>query len=163
MADGSTSLPDPVAGLVDIPLPQEVSLWPQTWEARLAAVVLLIALAASLWSLLRYRWVNRYRREALSALSRIGLSAGISPERSLADLALLVRQTALAAFAREQVAPLSGKSWLAFLDKSYGGQEFSQGIGRLLASGPYQQVPPDDAELKSLLDLVRRWIRGHHA
>jgi Ca-activated chloride channel family protein len=163
LADGSANPPDPVAGLVDFPLPQEVSLWPQTWEARLAAVVLLMALVASVWRFLRYRRVNRYRREALSALSRIGLAAGISSERSLADLALLVRQTALAAFAREQVAPLSGKSWLAFLDKSYDGQEFSQGVGRLLASGPYQQLPPGDAELKSLLDLVRRWIRGHHA
>src|SRR5262245_54226779 len=69
LADGPANLPpDPVAGLLDIPLPQEVSLWPQTFEARLAAVVLLMALVAGVWSFLKYRRVNRYRREALSEL-----------------------------------------------------------------------------------------------
>ncbi|XUJ34034.1 VWA domain-containing protein [Bradyrhizobium japonicum] len=33
-------------------------------------------------------------------------------------------------------------------------------MGRLLASGPYQQIPPDGAELQSLVRLVRRWIGG---
>jgi Ca-activated chloride channel family protein len=74
-----------------------------------------------------------------------------------------VRRTALAAFPREQIAPLIGPAWLSFLDRSYSGEEFSHGVGRLLVSGPYQRMPPDGAELQSLVRLVRRWIRGHHA
>ena len=162
MAEPHPVQADPVAGLIDFPLPREVSLWPQTWEARIAAVVLLVALVAGVWSLLRYWRLNRYRREALAELNRIGRASQGAQEQVLKALALLVRRTALAAFPREQVAPLLGPSWLAFLDRSYGGQEFSQGVGRLLVAGPYQQIAPADAELKSLLVLVRRWIRGHH-
>ena len=36
MADVKPIAADPVAGLIDIPMPREVSLLPQTWEARLA-------------------------------------------------------------------------------------------------------------------------------
>ena len=74
-----------------------------------------------------------------------------------------MRRTALAAFPREPVAPLAGPAWLAFLDRSYGGKEFSQGAGRLLVSAPYQRRSPDRDQIEALAGLVRRWIRGHHA
>ena len=83
--------------------------------------------------------------------------------KRLAELSLLVRRTALAAFPRETVAPLAGPAWLAFLDRSYGGQGFSLGAGRLLVSALYQRAPPDSTEVRSLADLVRKWIRVHHA
>ena len=76
---------------------------------------------------------------------------------------MLVRRTALAAFPRESVAPLAGLAWLAFLDRSYGGQGFSEGAGRLLANAPYQRAVPDREQLRALAALVRQWIRGHHA
>ncbi|MDE5460337.1 DUF4381 domain-containing protein [Bradyrhizobium sp. CSS354] len=154
---------DPVAGLIDIPLPPEISLWPQTWEARIAIVLLLAVVVAVLWRLVHYRRVNRYRREALAELRLMAETSPAGPEDLLTRLTLLVRRTALAAFPREQVASLAGPAWLSFLDRSYGGQEFSQGIGRLLVSGPYQKIQPDEAELKSLSNLVCRWIGGHHA
>jgi hypothetical protein len=154
---------DPVAGLIDIPLPREVSLWPQTWEARTAIVLLLAVVIAAMWRLIRYRRANRYRREALAELDQVGYEGSSARAERLTRLTLLVRRTALAAFPREQVASLVGPAWLAFLDRTYRGQEFSQGVGRLLVSGPYQQIPPDDAELQSLSGLVRRWIKVHHA
>ncbi|WP_161499990.1 DUF4381 domain-containing protein [Bradyrhizobium sp. AC87j1] len=163
MADRADMPPDPVTGLIDFPLPREVSLWPQTWEARLSVVVLLIAVIAGIWSFARHRCLTRYRREALSELRRIGRAQDGSREQTLASLALLVRRTALAGYPREQVAPLFGPHWLDFLDRGYGGTEFSQGVGRLLVSGPYQQSAPTKVELQSLIVLVRRWIRGHHA
>jgi hypothetical protein len=81
--------------------------------------------------------------------------AGTQPA---AALALLVRRTALAAFPREQVAALAGPAWLAFLDRTYDGQEFSQGAGRMLETAAYGPVRADSAELGRLIDLVRRWI-----
>ena len=162
LADASTIQADPVAGLIDIPLPGEVSLWPQTWEARTAVVLLIAATLAALWRLGQYWYVNRYRREALAELDRIGRDEAGARLDQLAQLTMLVRRTALAAFPREQVAPLAGAAWLAFLDRSYDGHEFSEGVGRLLLSGPYQQSPPDHSELPSLVALVRRWIKVHH-
>ena len=164
MAEVQPALVDPVAGLVDIPLPPAVSLWPQTWTLRIAIALLIACAAIGLWRFI-HRWrASRYRREALAELDRIGCDKGAGEDREqLAALSLLVRRTALAAFPREAVAPLAGGAWLAFLDRSYGGQGFSQGAGRLLASAPYRCEPPDGSELRSLAELVRQWIRVHHA
>jgi Ca-activated chloride channel family protein len=153
---------DPVAGLIDIPLPQETSLLPQTWPSRIALALLLAGVAAAIWGFVRHRYINRYRREALAELDRIRRADPEARSELLARLTLLVRRTALAAFPRGTVAPLVGAAWLSFLDRSYGGEEFSRGVGRLLVDGPYQGRPPDDAELQSLVGLVSRWIKVHH-
>jgi Domain of unknown function (DUF4381) len=160
--DVSSITPDPVAGLIDIPLPQEVSLWPETWASRIAIVVLLVTAAIAIWRLISYRRANRYRREALAELKQT-LAANPSPNELAMQLSLLLRRTALAAFPREQVAPLSGAAWLAFLDRSSSGTEFSRGPGRWLASAPYARTEPDDSQRSPLIELTRRWIRGHHA
>jgi Domain of unknown function (DUF4381) len=168
LADPSTTVQptqaDPVAGLIDIPLPPPISLWPATLMSRIAIAVLVAAAIAALLWFIHYHRVNRYRREALSELDRLDRSfAGHgAPSELAAQLSMLVRRTALAVFPREQIAPLSGPAWLAFLDKTYGKPEFSQGIGRLLVSAPYNLTKPTDGQLASLVDLTRRWIRGHH-
>jgi hypothetical protein len=154
---------DPVAGLLDIPIPPEVSLWPATWPTRIAIAVFLAAAIVSFWQWLRHRRANRYRREALAELKRIAqVPDGTASRQTAAQLSLLMRRTALAAFPRETVAPLAGKEWLAFLDRSFAGTEFSDGPGRLLASAPYSPKPLGDAQLAALVELTGRWIRRHH-
>lgn len=163
MAEAQPANDDPVAGLIDIPLPREVSLWPQTWEARIATILVLGFAIALVWRVVHVRRANRYRRAALAELEAIKRASSPAPTELLARLSLLVRRTALAAFPRQQVAPLVGPAWLSFLDHSYGGREFSEGVGRLLVTGPYRNGAPEDAELASLVALVRRWIKVHHA
>jgi Domain of unknown function (DUF4381) len=165
LAEAQIPQADPVAGLIDIPLPQPVSLLPQTWPSRVAIALLLAAAIAAVWRILHQRHVNRYRREALAELGRIEQSfdADKAPAELVTRLAVLVRRTALAAFPRERIAPLAGPAWLSFLDSTYDGSEFSEGPGRLLASAPYQRIAPDGGEVRSLAAVVRRWIRGHHA
>ncbi|MBX9827417.1 MAG: DUF4381 domain-containing protein [Xanthobacteraceae bacterium] len=151
---------DPVTGLVDIPLPAPVGLWPQTWESRLAAVVLAAGLIAGVAWLVRWWSANRYRRAALSELGRIEHTLdNMAPADLAAALASLVRRTALAAFPREQVAPLAGPAWLSFLDKTCGGRDFSDGPGRTLAISAYQRSPADP---RALVVVVRHWIKAHH-
>jgi hypothetical protein len=168
LADPSTMVQstnaDPVAGLIDIPLPQPISLWPQTWLSRIAIVVLFAAAVAALLWLAHYWRVNRYRREALSELDRIerAFVGHSAPSELAAQLSVLVRRTALAAFPRERVASLAGSAWLAFLDDTCGEHEFSRGIGRLLVSAPYDRIAPTDRQVSSLVDLTRHWIRTHH-
>ena len=165
MAEAQTPQADPVAGLIDIPLPQPVSLLPQTWPSRIAIALLLAAAIAAVWRIVHHRHVNRYRREALAELGRIeqAVDADKAPAELVTRLAVLVRRTALAAFPRERIAPLAGPAWLSFLDSTYDGSEFSEGPGRLLASAPYQRIAPDGGEVRSLAAVVRRWIGGHHA
>jgi uncharacterized protein DUF4381 len=165
LAETQTAPTDPLAGLIDIPLPPSVSLWPQTWTSRIVIVMLLAAVIVALWRFIHAWRANRYRREALFELDEIGqrLDTRESRGERLVELSMLVRRTALAAFPRETVAPLAGPAWLAFLDHSYGGQGFSSEAGRLLVSGPYQRTAPGQEELRALAALVRQWIRGHHA
>jgi hypothetical protein len=154
---------DPVAGLIDIPLPQPVSLWPATWPARIAIILLLAAAVAAIWRFARHRRANRYRREALAELKRIERAAGgMAPRQVATQLSLLVRATALAVFPRDQVAPLVGKAWLAFLDRGLGSTEFSSGAGGVLASAPYEPMSASEGQVAALVELTRRWIRGHH-
>jgi hypothetical protein len=161
----AASMPDdPVAGLFDIPLPAAVSLWPQTWTSRIAVALLLVGLIAVVVWFARWRHANRYRRAALAELDHVLRFAAEKDSVSTADaLALLVRRTALAIFPRETIAPLSGAAWLDFLDRSYDGHEFSQGARRALGLAPYAPYSVAAADVAPLADLVRRWIRTHHA
>lgn len=159
MADAPPT--DPVAELIDIPLPAPVSLWPQTWESRIALLVLAAGMIAGTWWLV-HRWrANRYRRAALAELRRIATSQD-SPADTAAALAALVRRTALGAFPRREVASLSGPAWLAFLDRSYGGTGFSRGAGQSLEAAAYQPTPPAAPQERALIALVRQWVEAHH-
>jgi Ca-activated chloride channel family protein len=167
LADSSADVqnlpPDPVAGLIDIPLPQQIGLWPATWPARIAVTLLFVAAVVAVWQFARRRRANRYRREALAELKQIErMPRGTASLEIAARLSLLVRRTALAAFSRARVAPLAGEEWLAFLDRSLDGTGFSDGVGRLLASAPYAPIPPGERELAALIELTGRWIRRHH-
>jgi uncharacterized protein DUF4381 len=153
---------DPLAGLIDIPLPPPVSLLPQTWELRISLAALLALAVVVAWHFIHRHRANRYRRDALAELDRICAASNRTPHQTVHRLSVLVRRTALDAFPRETIAPLAGPAWLAFLDRSYGGQEFSSGLGRWLVNGPYQPESPDRGELQPLADLVRRWIKVHH-
>jgi hypothetical protein len=162
LADAKTPATDPLAALIDIPLPQEVSLWPQTWPLRIAIVLIATAAVLAIWRFVHRFRANRYRREALAELEGISRASGGLPDQTATRLSVLLRRTALAAFPRETVAPLAGTAWLAFLDRSYDGQEFSQGVGRLLISAPYRRAVPGDDEAEALVGVARRWIRRHH-
>jgi Ca-activated chloride channel family protein len=162
LADPQTRQADPLAGLIDIPLPQEVSLLPQTWPSRIAIALIVVLAVWAIWRFVHHRRASRYRREALRELDRMHPAADAAPRRLVDQLALLVRRTALGAFPRETIAPLTGKAWLEFLDRSYGGNEFSRGVGQWLVSGPYQPTAPGRDELNALRGLVDRWIRVHH-
>lgn len=150
---------DPVAGLIDIPLPAAISLWPMMWTSRIAIVLIVVGLIAAIWWFARRWHANRYRRAAVAELDRIMQA----PQPTAGALELLLRRTTLAVFPRDVIAPLTGQAWLAFLDNAYGGHEFSQGAGRMLALSPYAPQPTGTGNIAPLADLVRRWIRTHHA
>lgn len=152
---------DPVAGLVDIPLPAPVSLWPQTWPSRIAVAVLTIGILFAVWRLALRWYRNRYRRAALAELARIENAAdAASSTETSAALASLVRRTALAVFPRERIAPLAGPAWLSFLDHTGNTSDFSNGPGRSLEIAVYK---PSHATSREAIPVVRQWIVRHHA
>jgi Domain of unknown function (DUF4381) len=153
---------DPIAGLLDIPLPAAISLWPETWVSRIVVAIAAAAIGAGVWALLARWFANRYRRAALAELDDIARRTGRAPFASVPALAVLVRRTALAAFPRSTISALDGDAWLGFLDASYGGRGFSEGPGRALGVAVYSQRPLPPEQVGALTDLIRRWIRTHH-
>lgn len=129
--------------------PSPISMVPQTWGWVVLALLLLVVLAYGIWRWIRFRRANAYRRAALHMLA----DAGDDPDR----IASILRRTALAAYPRVAVASLSGSDWLKFLDDQVGGDAFSAGTGRRLATEPYRPTGPDPR----LRPLAENWIRKH--
>lgn len=150
---------DPLAQLHPLREPAMTGWWPPAPGWWLLALLLLIALAALGWWLWQRYRANAYRRQALAQLAQIrsDYAGGSGPEQSLVALNALLKSVALRAYPRREVAALSGRAWLAFLNQ--------QGAGKLqfeeaLVVAHYRQ-DPGEVDLDDLLACSARWIRLH--
>jgi hypothetical protein len=140
-------------------MPDVVSLLPTTpgWWILLCWFLAVLALAGG-YLLQRHRR-NRYRREALALLKIIDRDAELSPVESAQRIASLLKRTALAAYPRSQVAPLTGKEWAEFLIASANDDRQIANAAEMLAAAAYRP----DADGRALSAPARRWIRKHRA
>lgn len=144
--------------LRDIHLPDAISVWPLAmgWY-------LLITLAIVLLTLMIHYFIRRSRRlqprrYVLQRLTALREHAAKESDHAAiaAELSSLLRRASLVAYPRHEVAGLEGEQWLKFLDKTGKTNEFSQGIGRVLVTAPYQSQA--QFEVNALLDLATRWV-----
>ena len=147
----------PLQGLRDVHLPPPISLWPPApgWWITLGLVMMGVMLC--LW-ILRNRRRKQSCRLAMNELSAIKqyYETHRDDQWLIQRLSVMVRRYALARFPRTEVAGLAGMAWLQFLDRSGRTNQFTDGIGHLLSSGPYQQQAVSAAEL---VPLVEQWIK----
>lgn len=142
---------DPLAALRPLHTPMPVSWWPPApgwWIA-----VLLLTVCSIL--IYRYRKKRVAQRAALYELKWLASNRN-DVKQPASRLNQLLKRYALVCWPAKEVAGLSGQSWLTFLDHNGGNGRFSNGPGRLLLSGPYQEV---HADLDELIDLARQWIK----
>lgn len=139
--------------LRDIHLPPEIGLWPVApgWWLLLGAL-LLVGFGTLL--LIRQRQRRRYRRLALQSLAQVECLEG---QDLAVALSRLLRQAALCHFPRAEVAGLSGRAWLDFLDQPFPDSPFSEGIGQVLADAPYRRGV--DVDGRELCTLCRAWLK----
>jgi len=144
--------------LRDIHLPDPVSWWPPApgWWLLLALLVAIALLSGFLHH--RYRR-NALQRAARQALHRIGEDYRQSGDTRLLvqQLSILLRRVGLSRYPRQQVAGLTGCTWLSLLDRTLPGEEFQQGAGRVLIEAPYSLDSRVDGP--ALLRLCERWLR----
>ena len=136
--------------LHDIELPGSAGLQvaPIVW------IVLLLVLVACWYLWERSQPVKKQPREwrpgARLELQRIRSTVEQKQFVSVVpDCSRLARRIALSVRPREDVASLTGDSWLALLDELSDSGAFSQGPGQILADGPYRRHHPVE---KALLD-----------
>jgi hypothetical protein len=156
--------------LQEIPLPPPISYRPQTWGWLVLLIIVIAIIAALIFSRWRAYQTNRYRREALIALSHIEIQLRDSDTRvaGLRELPVLIKRTALSATARVNVAALSGDDWLRFLENSIPkrNQFFSDDMGKLLWRCAYADSTALNSTTKKEIDSLCRFLRvwiGRHA
>ncbi len=151
-------------GIEEITLPATISWLPQTPASGvLLATIALIAVMIAMRFWRRYR-SNRYRREALQLVDQWQRNLGLL--ETVHRLPALIRGVALKAYAREEVASLSGSAWLDFLNGRCGETVFDETQGQILLSAAYQapeQLGADEASVQALIDDCKRWIRQHRS
>ncbi len=72
-----------------------------------------------------------------------------------AELATLLRRAAMNRHPRAQVAGLTGRDWLEFLDDDR--HQFTKGVGACLATAPYARAQAVDFD--ALFALCETWVR----
>jgi hypothetical protein len=142
----------------DVHLPVSPEIWPPAPGWWLLAVTVLVLLLWITIRLLRLWRRRRLQKEILASLDK--LQREYSDEQIphfLAEVSILLRRVALMKFPRQQVAALTGKGWLSFLDQHGGDGEYSNGVGSVLAAGPYARHC--EVDKNALLLLTRKWIK----
>jgi hypothetical protein len=136
-------------------IPEPVSWLPETdgWWAMLVWILLLAAMGG--FKFAQHRRLNRYRREALAELAAIMEARG---EANAADIARLIKRTALTVFPRIEVADLFGDAWADFLMKTGQNDPVINATARSIAKAAYTP----DVEIAEIAAGAERWIRHHH-
>jgi hypothetical protein len=150
------SLPELLALMHDLVMPEPVSWLPQTpgWWVVLGWLVAVLLLAA--WQVVKRRHRNRYRREALAELKAIEAEQGTGAAQRIAAV---LKRTALVAYPRRDVAGLYGTAWARFLTESAGNDRQVAETAEELAAAAYRP----DVDPNALSGPARRWIRLHRA
>jgi hypothetical protein len=136
--------------LHDLAMPGPVPWWPPAPGWYVLAAVILLAGAWQGWRGYQ-RWRgNRYRRAALRELAKAN---------TVAQVAEVLRRTALSIVPRETIANLSSTAWTNWLVKVCA-EQMPPRVQELLSGGLYspQQQPSDQAAVKS---YAAEWIRLH--
>lgn len=135
------------AAMHDLILPPPVSFWPATpaWYL-LGCTVLLLALLL-VWRSWRAWCHDAYRRAALRALQTA---------QQPADIAAILKRTALAGWPRRQVAALSGAEWAGFLRRTAPSAQISEAVSIRMAELAYAPLSSPDVRV-----AAERWIRHH--
>ena len=148
----------PALELKDIHLLLTPEVWPPapgSWLLAIMLVVLLFLLSA--WMLRHWRR-RRLQKEAITTLETLGSNySDAQTPQFLAALSILLRRVALMKYPRRQVAALTGSEWLSFLDRHGGEGQYSNGVGKVLAEGPYARHSNVDKD--ALLALSHKWIK----
>lgn len=135
-------------------IPQAVAYFPQTpgWWL-VAAWLLTLSVYAGWRGYLRWR-DNAYRRQALRELQEI--VAQDESSRS-AEIATLLKRTALAAYPRDRVASLAGHDWVEFLRDTAAQDAGVVAAADSIASAAYRP----DGDSTAIAQGARRWIELH--
>ena len=138
--------------LRDIHVPAPPSWWPPApgWWL-LAALAVALCVFLFLYFRKRLRQRRRYRA-VMAEFERTVETASADTPALAAALSAFLRRLAMRGV--PSAAAFSGDAWLAHLDTTLGGDEFSKGVGRALVEAPYRTHA--EVDKPALIALARR-------
>jgi hypothetical protein len=145
--------------LKDIHEPEAIGWWPPAigWWILAVAIPLMIVFLVWLYKRLTRKTALKTANKILAQIKQDATQDKLS---IVSDLSVLVRRVAISVSPRENTAGLTGREWLAFLDRSVKGLPFSEGVGQLLAEAPYRKTPPTEQEVSQLIELCEDWLKA---
>ncbi|NPA72457.1 MAG: DUF4381 domain-containing protein [Gammaproteobacteria bacterium] len=158
--------------LADIQLPEPIGWWPlaSTWWIMITLIGVIIV--GAIWVYFEQKKRNAYRVEAQALLDDIMQKSteqmDNSPSQKILEINRVLKQVALTAYGRVQVAQLNDQAWLNFLKEkaSYIPQP-DHLIEHLRLA--YQPPAQDTSALKQQYEQLnewhryaQKWIKGHH-
>jgi len=149
--------------LRDLHLPEAIGWWPLAPGWWFLVALAALGLGYLLYkAFLKWRW-NASRRTALRELARVRgeYESGLDAVTLATELSELLRRTMLAYVRRDEVAGLTGESWLQWLDRGLDDAPFTSGSGQVLDSLPYKSREriEDDVDVDGLIDAVQQRLR----
>jgi len=145
--------------LKDIHLPEPIGWWPPAigWWLLAVFISLLIVFLYWLYKRLTRKTAIKTAKKNLAAIKD---NSTLDNDQKLRELSMLIRRVVISVNPRIEVASLTGRQWLAFLDQSVTGAPFSEGSGQLLAEAPYRNTSPSELELAQLISLCEDWLKA---
>ncbi len=142
--------------LKDIHLPEPVSWWPPAMGWWILLILIVALVFFSYWL---YKRITRRTaiKTAIKILQDIRQDTGLSEEQKLAELSALIRRVAISLFPRKDVAGLTGKRWLEFLDETLGELRFSE-KGKVLTDARYRK-DKSQVDIAALIALCEDWLK----
>jgi len=144
--------------LHDIHLPDPAGWWPPApgwWILALLLIVLVVWLSRIAWQWLKYQ---QWRKRVLNEFSHF---ESIDDVQFLTQITEKLRQLAITVYPEREVASLTGKHWLEFLDRHSEQKDFSEHPANLMIEAPYtgQQVDLSSQQNRQLIQLARHWAK----
>ena len=151
---------DPLANLHPLREPAMIGWWPPAPGWWLLGALVLLALSALVWFLVRRYRANAYRRQALAQLESLHRQFATSGDNGafVVNTNALLKSVALRAYPRRQVAASSGAQWLAFLNNSCRGN--AAAFDDRFVAALYREDQPD-IDPEQLRRAAAQWIRRH--
>lgn len=157
-----------LAQLKDIHLPASNPWWDLAigwWLLLALALVLLVwGLPKLRTFLMKLRNKRLLKQDMQAELQRICKNHH-DTQQTLADINILLKKVVFTLFPEQQVASLTGKVWLDFLDQHWQGKPSlsftSKRISSLLTDGAYRaDMAASDQDIQALCDVVRAWLKA---
>lgn len=132
--------------LRDIHLPLAVGFWPLAPGWWLLIGVTLIFLAGGLFLFLGARRPTALR-QALKTLDEYFSDFNLTPIIRNQKISRLLRQLAISTEGRDEIAGLSGPTWIGWIERKCGEQKLSTEMKHFLGQGPYS--PQNEVRIDS--------------